>query len=262
MKILITGMNKNQCVENFYLQQQLNVVPSHYSLIRCLRDMGHTVEQRLVKVGEDLSEYDKVICFLASPSQNIQLTYYNGLWAIYNTPKNRLILAYDDWQTKGIYSHICKSKDELLKDFTIRQSSLFDKTISKEMLKPFVDQLTEAIDIISKKNLPVLLSVFANGDMSKLIEYPTELIFGYNPNPYHRNRVPGDRGDLPLEELSFMETQVINSAKDDFVSNEDRLKCFNFASLVQSATSKWLKKQNISKWILNILVHEPSNSAD
>ena len=58
MKILVTGMNKNQVTENFYLRQQLKVVPSHYSLLRCLRDMGHEVEQRIVKVGEDLSEYD------------------------------------------------------------------------------------------------------------------------------------------------------------------------------------------------------------
>ena len=36
MKILITGMNKNQTTKDFYLRQQLKVVPSHYSLIRCL----------------------------------------------------------------------------------------------------------------------------------------------------------------------------------------------------------------------------------
>ena len=48
MKILVTGMNKNQVTENFYLRQQLKVVPSHYSLLRCLSDMGHEVEQRFV----------------------------------------------------------------------------------------------------------------------------------------------------------------------------------------------------------------------
>ena len=46
-KILITGMNKNQCTEDFYLRQQLQVVPSHYSLLRCLRDMNYEVEQRV-----------------------------------------------------------------------------------------------------------------------------------------------------------------------------------------------------------------------
>ena len=50
MKILVTGMNKNQVTESFYLNQQLKVVPSHYSLLRCLRGMGHEVEQRYVKI--------------------------------------------------------------------------------------------------------------------------------------------------------------------------------------------------------------------
>ena len=75
MKILVTGMNKNQVTENFYLRQQLKVVPSHYSLLRCLRDMGHEVEQRIVKVGEDLSEYDRVICFLAFAYAKITVNF-------------------------------------------------------------------------------------------------------------------------------------------------------------------------------------------
>ena len=89
-KILITGMNKNQTTKNFYLRQQLKVVPSHYSLIRCLEDMGYEVEQRIVKIGEDLSDYHRVICFLASPRQALQLAFYNGLWAIHATPKDNL----------------------------------------------------------------------------------------------------------------------------------------------------------------------------
>ena len=132
MKILVTGMNKNQVTESFYLNQQLKVVPSHYSLLRCLRSMGHEVEQRYVKIGEDLSDYDRVICFLASPRQALQLAFYNGLWAIHATPKDRLILAFDDWQTEGIFKGIlsCTDKDSLLKDFTISQNSV-DPTISK-----------------------------------------------------------------------------------------------------------------------------------
>ena len=63
MNVLITGMNKNQCTRDFFLSQQLKVVPSHYSLIRCLEDMGHIVTQRPVVIGESLDEYDEVIVF-------------------------------------------------------------------------------------------------------------------------------------------------------------------------------------------------------
>jgi len=249
MKILVTGMNKNQVTENFYLQQQLRVVPSHYSLLRCLRDMGHTVEQRLVKIGEDLSSYDRVICFLASPRQALQLTFYNGLWAIHNTPKDKLVLAFDDWQTDGIFKGIlsCTDKESLLKEFTINQSTT-DPDISRELLEPHTDVLLDAIKYIGEKKSRILLSVFAGGDMTKLIEYDPSLLFGYNPNPYHRNRVPGNRSDIQKSEMNFMEAQLIPTEEEDTVAWFNKEKCFNFASLVQGKTAKWLKKQNVTKW--------------
>lgn len=243
-------MNKNQVTENFYLRQQLKVVPSHYSLIRCLRDMGYEVEQRLVQIGEDLSDYHRVIVFLASPRQALQLAFYNGLWAIKGTPKDKLVLAYDDWQVDDITTGIssCKDKESLLKEFTIEQSKMCDPTLSREKLEPFTNDLLSAVKIIESKEIPVLLSVFMGGDLTKLISYPKELLVGYNPNPYHRNRVPGDLGDIPVSELGFMEQQTASTYEDDFVHPKDKLRMFNFASLVQGKTAKWLKKQNIVSW--------------
>ena len=66
MKILITGFNKEQCTKDYYLGKELKILNSHYSLIRCLEDMGHEIEQRTVSIGEDLSGYDKVIIYLSS----------------------------------------------------------------------------------------------------------------------------------------------------------------------------------------------------
>jgi hypothetical protein len=248
MKILITGMNKNQVTENFYLRQQLCVVPSHYSLIRCLRDMGHTVEQRLVKIGEDLGDYDEVIVFLASPRQALQLAFYNGLWAISRRPN--CILAFDDWQVEDIYKGIasCTDEESLLKEFTINQNKMTDPECSLELLKPHVDSLLSAVGLIAQKKNRLLLSLFAGGDPSLLIDYPKDRIFAYNPNPYHRNRVPGDRGDIPLSEMSFMEQQTVPSEAEDTIDPAKKERKFNFASLVQGKTAKWLKKQKVSKW--------------
>ena len=249
MKILVTGMNKNQVTESFYLNQQLKVVPSHYSLLRCLRGMGHEVEQRYVKIGEDLSDYDRVICFLASPRQALQLAFYNGLWAIHATPKDRLILAFDDWQTEGIFKGIlsCTDKDSLLKDFTISQNSV-DPTITKLKLEPHTDVLLAAVDYIGSKEAPVLLSVFSGGDLSKLITYPEEKLFGYNPNPCHRNRIPGDREDVDRDQLLYFELEMLPTFEEDYINPENKEKKFNFASLVQGKTARWLKKQNVSNW--------------
>jgi hypothetical protein len=249
-KILITGMNKNQTTKDFYLRQQLKVVPSHYSLIRCLEDMGYEVEQRIVTIGEDLSEYYRVICFLASPRQALQLAFYNGLWAIHSTPKENLVLAFDDWQTADIFKGIqsCTDKQSLLKQFTIEQSFGCDPTISYEMLEPYTDALLGAVKYIGEKKARVLMSVFMGGDLSKLIEYPKELLVGYNPNPYHRNRKPGDRGDIPIDDMDFMERQMVLTESEDSVLPTQKAKVFNFASLVQGKTAKWLKKQNVTDW--------------
>ena len=250
MKILITGMNKNQCTENFYLRQQLSVVPSHYSLMRCLKDMGHEVEQRLVKIGEDLSSYDEVIVFLASPRQALQLAFYNGLWAIHSSPN--CVLAFDDWQTDDIYKGIATCTDELslLKEFTINQTKMVDHDCSLELLQPHTDALLGAVKTIGEKKNRLLLSVFSGGDVSKLLEYPSDLVFSYNPNPYHRNRIPGDRGDIAFSEMAILEQQTnpYLSAELDTVRPAKKEYKFNFASLVQGKTAKWLKKQKISKW--------------
>lgn len=250
MKILITGMNKNQTTKDFYLRQQLKVVPSHYSLIRCLEDMGHDVEQRLVKIGENLDQYDKVICFLASPRQALQLAFYNGLWAVHATPSHKLVLAMDDWQTQDIFNGIrsCIDKESLLKEFTIGQNKMCDPDMSYELLEPHTEALLAAVKFIGEKRSPMLLSVFMGGDMSKLIDYPVDLLAGYDPNPYHRNRTPGNRGDIEIEDMEFMEQATMLSTEEDMVSPENKVKVFNFASLVQGKTKKWLKQQNVTDW--------------
>lgn len=223
MKILITGMNKNQCTKDFYLQQQLEVVPSHYSLIRCLEDMGHIVEQRIVNLGEDLSSYDKVIIFLAGARQFVNGMLYNALYAI--SKKQDCIIAFDDWQTEGILKSIekCKDDKELFNDFIF--NNYYDKKVNKEDIIKFKDDYKKAIDIILSKKNRVLISAFKGGDLTKLIDWPKDLLFSYNPNPYHLNRKPS-------KEIPF----------------KNKIKMFNFASLVQSSTQSWLKRQKIKEW--------------
>lgn len=215
-RILITGMNKLQVTENFYLRQNLKVVPSHYSLISCLRDMGHTVEQRAISFDDNISGYDKVIVFLTSPRQLNALYFYNGLISVFKRPD--CILAFDDWQIKDIYKSLekCKDEEELFNNFTLRNQ---EYKLEKEEYLKYKERFLQGLNIILSKENKVLLSAFKGGDLNKLIDYPTNLLFSYNPNPYHINKI----GNSLIKE-----------------------KRFNFASLVQSKTKKWIKKQNTS----------------
>lgn len=256
MKILITGGNKNQCTFNHYLNQQLKVVPSHYSLIRCLEDMGHEVVQKEVFPGEDLSGFDKAFVFLASPNQLVGLTTFSMLWAIDSFAVEDTTILFDDWQTHGIYQGIVKCKADtnaMYRDFVLgQQAGLMkhletrDTAVVKEFIEPFTEQFISAIDLLEKRAHNVLLSAFAGGDLSLLIDWPKDKLFSYNPNPYHRNRKPGDYGDLPDEEPTALD--ALFGEEESEVKPEDKHRMFNFVSLVQGKTKKWLDKQQINEW--------------
>lgn len=214
-------MNKNQCTEDFYLRQQLQVVPSHYSLLRCLRDMGYEVEQRVVKLGEDLSHYKHVLVFLAGPKQRQAITFYNGLYAIANRPDS--ILLFDDWQTKGIYDSIVKTtKEDLFNKWNVDLACANDRAFDVNAAKQYESLFLQAIDIIRCRQSRLLISAFDGGDLSLMIDWPYENLYQYNPNPYHLNR----KGKCLFE----------------------KQKTFNFASLLQGSTISWLKKQNVTQW--------------
>lgn len=214
-------MNKQQCTENFYKTSQLKVMPSHLSLIACLRDMGHTVEQRIVTIGEDLSEYDRIICYIHNPSGFAGFVY-NGLWLINEYPD--CILAFDDWQTDSIYKGLTALEDP---------EKLFRPYVKDghkhvpDNIEDYEKQLLNGIEIVKSKKNKMLISAFAGGNLSLLIDYPKELMFSFNPNPYH-----------------------INLSSNFNSLFEEKQKVFNFAGLIQDKTKKWLKAQNIGDWPL------------
>jgi hypothetical protein len=223
MKILITGMNKQQCTENFYKTSQLKVMPSHVSLIACLRDMGHEVEQRIVTIGEDLSSYDKVICYIHNPSGFAGFVY-NGLYTISSVESERLILAFDDWQTDSIYKGLMALQDEtkLFRDFVKNSHNHVPDDVEK-----YKETFLEALQIIESKSNRMLISAFAGGKLDLLIDYPEELMYGFNPNPYHIN---------------------LQSNFNPLFDEKQRV--FNYAGLIQDKTKKWIKDQNIGDWEL------------
>ncbi len=217
MKMLITGMNTNQCTEDFFLRQQLKVVPSHYSLLRSLRDMGHEVEQRVVTIGEDLAKYDEVFVFIHNPS-GFAGYVYNALYAISQRPN--CILLMDDWQTDSIYEGLLALQEgdhKLFRKYVVEGHA----NIPEDFMK-YADFYRDALAIIQSKTNRMLLSAFAGGDLSKLITYPSDKLYSYNPNPYHLNR-----------------------QADVAVSPQDKRREMSFASLVQGKTKKWLKAQKV-----------------
>ena len=245
MKILITGFNANQSTRKFYLRQQLKVVPAHYSLFNCLVDMGHEVEQREVKIGEDLSGYDEVIVYIAGPRQLVATKVFNGLWAIAQRPD--CILGVDDWQAPDLFKGIekCQKWEELSADFILN----VNKTTLEAVEKHKEDYLKAVATVVARKNR-MLVCAFDTSHLNDaerfgphllfdVVKYPRDRIYTFNPNPYHRNRKPGDVLHEGAEDPTW-KAPTLKMGDSLPVTKERR---FNFASLVQSKTQKWLKKQ-------------------
>ena len=245
-KILCTGMNKQQCNKDFYKRMQLKVVPSHYSLIRCLEDMGYEVEQREVVLGEDLSEYDDVIVYIHTVQAFCNFLW-SGLYAISARPD--CIIAFDDWQYDQIYGSIVSYKDNLENDLdSAFREYLVQNWEGKEPIeevKKYTDNFKRACDIVIANKNRLLVSAFDGGDLSLLkLRDDTSSVFRFNPNPYHLNRTP--ENNFGLEKIDT----VFSLFGDD--EEEKKAKRWNFASLVHPKTRKWLDKQNPDKWTWDI----------
>lgn len=250
-RILITGSNKSQFTRKYYLGQQLKVIPSNYSLYNCLVDMGFEVEQRVVELGEDISGYDEVFVYLTNPRSLTASHFYNGLWAVSQRPN--CIIAYDDWNM-GTFQNILNCRDEAVMTckFILDMNST-----TVDAIKPYINELKTALNLIGEMQLRTLISAFSVDHITKNPEeygpilmfgeakYPLNRIFYFNPNPYHRNRKPGDYGHEGVEDPHYKPPvkQFLDWEEDEVITKERR---FNCASLIHARTQKWLKTQGVT----------------
>lgn len=242
MKVLLTGFNASQCTRKFYLRQQLKIVPAHFSLFNCLVDMGHEVEQREVIIGEDLSGYDEVIVYIAGPRQLVATRVFNGLWAISQRPD--CILAVDDWQAPDLFKGIekCARWEELSAKFILDVNKI--PLYAVELHR---DAYLGAVQTVIGRRNRMLVCAFSTAHLGggfgphllfDSVNYPRDRIFTFNPNPYHRNRSWEDLHHEGAEDPAWE-----RPAPTPRTPRPVKERRFNFASLVQSKTQKWLKKQ-------------------
>lgn len=203
--------------------------------------MGHQVDHRTVSLGEDLTQYDEVIVYIASPNQRVAKRFYEGLWTISQHPK--CILSFDDWQVGKMWKDLCKVK--MFGDFVLKTNGK-----SLEDVRDYEKELKEGLEIVLKKENRILIAAYSTEHLDEpedygphvlfdQIGYPREKVFVFNPNPYHRNR---SWEDLELDGEENPEWKPVKKKK--MIGKRPKKECrFNFASLVQSATQKWLKQQ-------------------
>ena len=253
MKILITGFNKEQCTKDYYLGKELKILNSHYSLIRCLEDMGHEVEQRTVSIGEDLSGYDKVIIYLSSVKSFAHHSF-DALYAL--TARPDAILANDDWQVREVFISFKLYEENLIAhketgkpffDYGTNQylANLYKGDTPLEDMGKHIDTFIEACHIVNQKQNPLVLCTFAGGDNDAFnIDYKGPII-NYNPNPYNLNRRPENNYGEDVGLLGFFDDEPI------IIPAEEKKMRWIFSSIVQSKTMGWFNKQKPTWDVLN-----------
>jgi len=223
-KILITGFNAEQNERDYFQRKQLKILNSHFSLIRCLEDMGWQVEQRPVEQGEDLSSYDEVIVYLHSVQSFCQ-RLYSGLWAVAARPD--CILAFDDWQVDQVFTSFTgyqKNLEEGEGEAAFRPYllDLYAGNEPVEVLKNNRNHYIESCKIINAKKNRLLICSFAGGDPTLFGLNWQGPVFTYNPNPYNLNRSPfNNYGEEVSGLAAFLDDDIVDP-NDKRTSNRTR----------------------------------------
>jgi hypothetical protein len=178
--------------------------------------MGHTVEQRPVTAGEDLSGYDKVVVFLMHVSP--YNTYmYGALWAIGQRPD--ALLAIEDWQSPKNINTWRKDVDKILASIT--NDYYVNNVVSEKRLdSAWIPTFKEALTTIASGTRPVTLPAHLGGDYKMLFpDWESDKIFSWFAPAYTLHRVP--------------ETSLFDDPKE---------RILNFAGLIQSETERWFNR--------------------
>jgi len=202
MRILITGITALHCKEDYYLQQQLRVVPSELALVSILRELGHTVEQRVVTWGEDLDAYDKIITYVCGTDSFVAGHTSGALWTL---KRKDTLLAFDDWQT-----------DRSIQDGTFKSDAKWKEAFVGQMggLEAHRDELDE-LHYDWCKDRHILSPMFSNGNMdllfaktrkkkSEWLASQNMTVHGYDPNPWLPGRVPEGQVEASDRKLEWV----------------------------------------------------------
>ena len=175
---------------------------------------GKKIELKITENGSN--ELDKKIIEIQSKWKEMQVLYQNG-------DKQKLQEKMEE-NDPGIF------RDYLF--------DLWQGEEDKETVMSYKDDYIEACKIITSRNNRLLVSAFAGGDLSLLnLGWKEENVYQYNPNPYHLNRrADNGYGTGTIDLGGFFDDAPVKEKK------------WNFASLVQEKTRKWLKLQQPEGW--------------
>lgn len=197
MKILVTGTTALHCTEDYYLRQELKVLPSETALVKGLRELGHEVVQRPVTWGEDLDSYDKIITYLSATDSFVCGYTAGALWTL---RRDDTLIALDDWQIARTVTDFLRPEAKWKDAFVGQMDGCTDREEADRLHSEW---------ICGRR---VLLPAFENGDHSLFFKKGFEKVgkaeaicdsvipYTFNPEPLLPLRQPKTSLDVKYRE--------------------------------------------------------------
>ncbi len=181
MKILITGMTSTQVGTS--QKQFMTVIHPTEAM---LEDCGHDVERREIRVDEDLSSYDKIICGLFPIEKMSATRKYSIFDAIARYPE-KIMLIFDDWQYYQFQDslRVCLNGGRFWNFVdTVEFANTQDINIIKAKPEIRPRMLKAAEEMISDLKYPLLFPKLWWGDISCIRVKTTGKILTYDIMDY------------------------------------------------------------------------------
>lgn len=181
-----------------------------------LRTLGFHVDWRPVIPGEDLSEYHKVVAYMAPPTAMSAMWIYGFLWTVY--ARKDAMLGADDWQMTGMHKAFKQMAIEPYKALWGRL-----ERPGQDEGAAFQDELLEAIDELAKEtwSRTLLAPIMVGGDPEKL-KLPVSQYATFDPSGFWKLK------------YAVASLKMLSGAE----------KKWTFASLLRK--DKWLKEQQLT----------------
>ena len=180
MKILVTGINRLQFEEDYYLKQQLRVIPSENALVAGLRKLVHEVTMKQVKWGEDISGWDRIIAYAAPTDSFIPIATDGFLWCL---TRNDTLIAVDDWQCGRVIADCLRPEAKWKDSFITQMNGLTDKGAADFLHSQWCCGRRILFPAYEGGNLSLLLDEGMTKIQKAKLHCEKMELFSYDPNP-------------------------------------------------------------------------------
>jgi len=239
----------------------LNIEAFYHGLIKC----GYDVDWRIVRVGEDLSKYDRVITVIQDPRSMSSRYLFGVIWAFYSNPNS--LLYFGDWQIfKTAYGieYVGKAIDKKLWGvFNSKTKQDYKVCIEDPGLKKLIEGFF--VNFKGKFENKLILPLYPKGDIKKVskLAVKDDLIKRFDPTPLIGRYVPDGKVIRAREKKKAWVLGALSNVQGKRLFTSDAWPVYKFGNInnkEKRLTQEDLFQMNKACWGNVIFPHDHAGS--